>query len=186
MLQRLGGIATFTSELVARLAESGVELADTRKTTPGWRRLEKYAVRCGGGTNHRHDLADAAMVKDNHLTARAGERSPAGLRACVRQLRHVLPPGARFYVEVRSHAELEAVLQEGAPAIQLDGFDAQALRDAAAWVRLQPFPHPLLEATGSVDPDDIETIAAAGVTRISVDALTTRAPAVDLRMALVP
>lgn len=184
-LQRLSGIATFTAEFVARLAGRNVELTDTRKTTPGWRYLEKYAVRCGGGANHRLDLADAAMIKDDHLIARAGVRNPEALQICVRELRSALPAHTFFYVEVQNQVELEAVFSEQVPAIQLDGFDIQALRDAVEWVRHQPPPHPLLEATGSVDPDRLEAIAATGVTRISVDALTTRAPAIDMRMVII-
>lgn len=185
-LQRLSGIATRTDELVRQLAGRGVELTDTRKTTPGWRRLEKYAVRCGGGGNHRHDLADAAMIKDNHLFARAGGRGPEALRLCIRELRATLPTGALFYVEVQSRGELEAVVAERVPAIQLDGFDLAGLAEAVAWVRQQPPPHPILEATGSVEPEYLESLAATGVTRISVDALTSRVTAVDLRMILIP
>jgi nicotinate-nucleotide pyrophosphorylase (carboxylating) len=185
-LQRLSGIATLTAKLGARLAGRSIELADTRKTAPGWRWLEKYAVRCGGGVNHRMDLADAAMIKDNHLIARAESRSPEVLRQCIRKLRPELPPGFLFYVEVQSQPELEAVFAEGVPAIQLDGFSLAGLRDAVRWVRLQPPPHPILEATGSVEPELLEAIADTGVTRISVDALTTRAPAIDMRMFLLP
>jgi nicotinate-nucleotide pyrophosphorylase (carboxylating) len=186
MLQRLSAVATLTAKLAARLTGHDTELADTRKTTPGWRGLEKYAVRCGGGTNHRLDLSDAAMIKDNHLIARIGRRDPSGLRTCVRELAAALAPGAVFYVEVQDRAELEAVCQEAVPAIQLDGFDIDGLRDAVEWVRTQPPPHPLLEATGSIDPDLIEAIAATGVGRISIDAVTTRATAIDMRMFLVP
>ena len=185
-LQRLSGIATLTAKLAVRLAGRDVELADTRKTTPGWRWLEKYAVRCGGGTNHRLDLSDAAMIKDNHLIAFSGGRGPEVLRASVRKLRSALPPGFFFYVEVQSQAELEAVVQEVVPAIQLDGFDLAGLREAVRWVQTQPPPHPILEATGSVEPDHIEAIAATGVNRISVDALTTRVSVIDMRMFLLP
>lgn len=186
MLQRLSGIATLTAQLVARVAGREVELTDTRKTTPGWRHLEKYSVRCGGGTNHRFDLSDAAMIKDNHVIAHAGKRTTDGLRRCVADLRAALAPGALFYVEVRDQFELEAVFREQAPVVQLDGFDLQALRDAVEWVHRQPHPHPILEATGSVSPEHLEAIAATGVNRISVDALTTRAVAIDMRMVLVP
>ena len=143
-------------------------------------------MRCGGGANHRLDLADAAMIEDNHLIARAGERHPEALQMRIRELRAALPAQAFRYVEVRSQAELKAALSEQLPAIQFDGFGIQALREAVKWVHDQPSPHALLEATGSVDPASLKVIAATGLTRISVDALTTQAPAIDMRMVLVP
>jgi nicotinate-nucleotide pyrophosphorylase len=104
----------------------------------------------------------------------------------IRELRTALPAQALCYVEVRSQAELEAAFSEQLPAIQFDGFGIQALREAVKWVRDQPPPQPLREATGSVDPASLEAIAANGLTRIAADALTTQAPAIGMRMVLVP
>lgn len=189
VLQRLSGIATRTAAFVRRAGSVGVY--DTRKTTPGWRALEKYAVRCGGGGNHRMDLADAAMIKENHLVAAHGRTGADVLAAAVRACRERLPAGVRLYVEVEDRAELEAALAAAGDrradlVIMLDDFDLEDLRAAVAHVRRLPAPRPQLEATGGVTLERAEALAATGVDRVSAGSLTHSAPALDLSLKIRP
>jgi nicotinate-nucleotide pyrophosphorylase (carboxylating) len=182
LAMRLSGIATGTAELVAQLAGTGVRLADTRKTTPGLRLLEKYAVRCGGGVNHRLGLDDAAMLKENHL-AWSGGVGPA-----VAAVRAAAPWPTRLIVEAETEAEAEAALRAGADAVLLDGFPAEDLRRLVprlrdlARARGTPV---VLEASG-VQPGDLRAHAASGVDLISSSAPATRAPWLDISMRFAP
>jgi nicotinate-nucleotide pyrophosphorylase (carboxylating) len=176
LAMRLSGVATATAALVAELAGSGVRLADTRKTTPGLRVLEKYAVRCGGGVNHRLGLDDAAMLKENHL-AWAGGVGPA-----VAAVRAAAPWPARVIVEAETAAEAEAAVRAGADALLLDEFTpaelaalVPRLRQLAAGAAL------VLEASG-VQPDALAAVAACGVDLISTSAPVTRSAWLDLSM----
>ena len=180
VLRKLSGVATLTARFVAAVGDLPVEILDTRKTTPGWRDLEKYAVRCGGGHNHRLRLDDGAMVKENHLMAAFGRTGPTALAEAVRRLRAALPAGFPLCIEVEDAAELEAVADEGLEVILLDNFDVGGLRRAVAYVRSRPGPHPKLEATGGVTLESVRGIAETGVDRISIGALTHSAPALDL------
>lgn len=182
VIRRLSGIATLTSRFVAAVAGLPVQILDTRKTTPGWRELEKYAVRTGGGTNHRRRLDDAAMLKENHLLAAFGRTGPAAIAEAVRRLRTSLPEGFPIYVEVENDDELAAVADEHIDVVMLDGFDLPSLRRAVAYVRSRAKPHPLIEATGGVTLATVRAIAETGVDRISVGALTHSAPALDLSL----
>ena len=182
--RHLSGVATLTAAFVAALAGLATAIYDTRKTLPGWRELEKYAVRCGGGRNHRMRLDDAAMVKENHLLTGLGRTGPAAIVEAVTRIRRAHPHGLPIYVEVEDRAELEAVLGLGAglavDVVMLDNFALDELRRAVAWVRSRPGPHPLLEATGGVTLATVRAVAETGVDRISVGALTHSAPALDL------
>jgi nicotinate-nucleotide pyrophosphorylase (carboxylating) len=180
VLRRLSGVATLTARFVDAVKGLPVRILDTRKTTPGWRDLEKYAVRCGGGVNHRLRLDDGAMVKENHLTAAFGRTGPAAVAEAVRRLKAALPAGFPVCVEVEDEVELAAVADEGLEVVMLDNFDLDALRRAVAYVRGRPGPRPLLEATGGVTLENVRAVAETGVDRISVGALTHSAPALDL------
>jgi nicotinate-nucleotide pyrophosphorylase (carboxylating) len=174
-LQRLSGIATFTRAMTARVAGSNAVLVDTRKTTPGWRVLEKYAVRQGGGRNHRLGLYDGVLIKNNHLTA-VGGISEAVRRAKARD-HHLL----KIEVEVTELEGLEEALNAGADLILLDNMDDATLRQAVEITRGRA----LLEASGAMTPDRLAKAAATGVNFISMGALTHSAPAVDIHLRLV-
>ncbi|MEA5444112.1 carboxylating nicotinate-nucleotide diphosphorylase, partial [Cyanobium gracile] len=178
LAMRLSGIATATAALVQVLAGTGVRLADTRKTTPGLRVLEKYAVRCGGGCNHRLGLDDAAMLKENHL-AWSG-----GVAVAVAAVRASAPWPARLIVEAETAAEAEAAVRAGADAVLLDDFSPAAL--AALVPRLRGLaPSVLLEASG-VRPEQLAAYAATGIDLISTSAPVTRSPWLDLSMRFDP
>jgi nicotinate-nucleotide pyrophosphorylase (carboxylating) len=185
-LRHLSGVATLTARFVEAVAGTRARILDTRKTTPGWRDLEKHAVRCGGGENHRMRLDDAAMLKENHLLASVGRTGPAAIAAAVERLRTALPPDVPLHVEVESLEELEAVLPLRPDVVMLDGLDLGDVRRAVVRVRASAEPRPLVEATGGVTLENVEALAATGVDRISVGALTHSAPALDLSMRFVP
>jgi nicotinate-nucleotide pyrophosphorylase (carboxylating) len=174
-LQRLSGIATFTRSMVAQVAGSKAFLVDTRKTTPGWRVLEKYAVRLGGGRNHRLGLYDAVLIKNNHLTA-VGSISQA-----VRQAKAKAHPLLKVEVEVTDLKGLEEALNSGADRILLDNMDDAALKKAVDLTRGRA----LLEASGGMTKERLPKAAATGVDFISMGALTHSAPAVDIHLRLV-
>ena len=174
-LQRLSGIATFTRAMAAQVAGSPAVLVDTRKTTPGWRVLEKYAVRLGGGRNHRLGLYDGVLIKNNHLTA-VGEIREAVERAKARA-HHLL----KVEVEVTDLQGLEEALNAGADLILLDNMDDATLKKAVQLTRGRA----LLEASGSMTKDRLPKVAATGVNLISMGALTHSAPAVDIHLRLV-
>ena len=178
LAMRLSGIASATANLARSLAGSGVRLADTRKTTPGLRVLEKYAVRCGGGVNHRLGLDDAAMLKENHL-AWGG-----GIAAAVTAVRSTAPWPARLIVEAETAGEAEAAVRAGADGVLLDEFSPADLADlvprlrALAAERGAPV---VLEASG-VQPEHLATYAASGIDLISSSAPITRSPWLDISM----
>ena len=175
LAMRLSGIATATARLVAQLDGSGVRLADTRKTTPGLRVLEKYAVRCGGGVNHRLGLDDAAMLKENHL-AWAG-----GVAAAIAAVRAAAPWPARVIVEAETAAEAQAAVEAGADGVLLDEFSPEELRELVPRLRsLSPRPV-VLEASG-VQPDQLRAYGATGIDLISTSAPVTRSSWLDLSM----
>jgi nicotinate-nucleotide pyrophosphorylase (carboxylating) len=183
-IQRLSGVATMTRRYVDAVAGTGAAILDTRKTTPGWRDLEKYAVRCGGGQNHRRGLYDAVLVKDNHLgvLTRAGSADAVGeLAVMLAGARRRLGPDGFVEVEVDTPEQFEAALRLPLDVILLDNMTpeqmrrAVALRDAAGLRgRVK------IEASGGVTLATVGAIAACGVERISVGALTHSAPAVDI------
>jgi nicotinate-nucleotide pyrophosphorylase (carboxylating) len=172
-LQRLSGIASLTAQFVAAVTGTGARILDTRKTTPGWRSLEKYAVRAGGGLNHRMDLSSSVLVKDNHLAALDGK---VGL--AVRRARELAPVGVRIEVECTTVAQVEAAIDAGADIILLDNMSLDRLRECVerAAGRAQ------LEASGGVSLATVRAIAETGVDFISVGALTHSAPAMNLAL----
>ena len=180
LAMRLSGIATATAALVAELEGSGVRLADTRKTTPGLRTLEKYAVRCGGGINHRMGLDDAAMLKENHI-AWAG-----GITAAVMAVREQAPWPARLIVEAESDAQALEAVRAGADGVLLDEFSPEQLRVLVPRLRQlardrQGAGAVVLEASG-IQPADLSAYAATGIDVISTSAPVTRSRWLDLSM----
>jgi nicotinate-nucleotide pyrophosphorylase (carboxylating) len=184
LLGRLGGIASLTHRFVEAVTGTGTRILDTRKTTPGWRALEKYAVRAGGGESHRTSLADAAMVKENHLHAAFGATGPDAIREAVARCRSALAPGVSLCVEVEDDAEVEAALDAGVDVLMLDGFDLGGVRRAVRLVRSRPPPRPKVEVTGGVTVENVAAFAAAGADRVSVGALTHSAPALDVHLRI--
>ena len=178
-LQRLCGIATMTRDFKSRLSGLKTELLDTRKTTPGLRALEKYAVRMGGGTNHRARLDDGILMKNNHLSLAGGIRT-AVERA--RSLRPGVAPHLSIEVEVRSAVELEEAIAAGAEAVLLDNMTPAQVRDCVARAagRVQ------LEVSGGISAENIRAYAETGVDSISVGALTHSAPAADIHFLIQP
>jgi nicotinate-nucleotide pyrophosphorylase (carboxylating) len=172
-MQRLSGVATVTRTFVDAVKGTSTRILDTRKTTPGWRALEKYAVRAGGGFNHRMDLASAVLIKDNHLAAVDGN-----IGLAVRRARKVAPPGASVEVECDSVEQVEAALDAGADIILLDNMSISML---AQCVR-RTDKRAILEASGGVNLKTVRAIAETGVDWISIGALTHSAPALDLAL----
>ncbi|NPB09825.1 MAG: carboxylating nicotinate-nucleotide diphosphorylase [Thermodesulfobacteria bacterium] len=177
-LLHLSGIATYTRNLVDRVKDLPVRVVDTRKTTPGLRVLEKYAVTVGGGANHRFGLYDGVIIKDNHLKA-CGSVTVA-LKRAKKNLSHVY----RIEVEVSSLEELKEALAAGAELILLDNMDLETMRQAVKMVK-ETNPEVLVEASGGVTPENVREIAETGVDLISVGRLTHSAPAADLHLELV-
>lgn len=176
LLGRLCGIATLTSRYAEAVAGSKARVYDTRKTTPGWRLLEKFAVRCGGGQNHRTGLYDAVLIKDNHLAlADEAGLTPGGAVSRAREQQ----PGRVIEVEVDTLNQLRDVLPAGPDIVLLDNMSNDQLREAIAQ-RDKAAPGVVLEASGGVRLSTIGPIAATGVDRISVGALTHSAIGLDL------
>jgi nicotinate-nucleotide pyrophosphorylase (carboxylating) len=176
-LLRLSGVATLTRRYVDLIADLPVLLLDTRKTTPGWRLLEKYAVRCGGGHNHRLGLADGVLIKDNHLAA-LGSRLDAIAQA-VNQARAMHGHGIPLEIEVDNLDQLDRALPCGPDIVLLDNMPAALLREAVRR-RNAMAPGVRLEASGGVNLTTVRAIAETGVDRISVGALTHSAVALDI------
>ncbi len=173
-LQRLSGIATLTARYVQELEGTGARLVDTRKTTPGLRSLEKYAVRCGGGSNHRHGLSDGVLVKDNHIAILG--RQGVSLQAAVARARAAAPHGLRVEVEVDRLDQIEDVIAGGADIVLLDNMPAPVLAEAVRLVAGRA----LTEASGGITLANARACAEAGVDLISVGALTHSARALDI------
>ena len=174
LLGHLSGVATATAAFVARVVGTNARIADTRKTTPGLRALEKYAVRMGGGINHRFGLSDAVMIKDNHLIAAGGVL--AALEAARRRVGHLV----KIEVEVTTLAQLEEVLEAGADVVLLDNMDLATMVEAVRLVggRL------VVEASGGITLDNVAEVARTGVDVISVGWITHSAPALDVALDL--
>ncbi len=178
-LQRLSGIATRTARYVAAVSGMKSVILDTRKTTPGWRALEKYAVRCGGGTNHRFGLYDAVLIKDNHIAFLAflGEADPVS--TAILQAKAKAPAGMIIEVEVDSLDQFDRALNCHPDIILVDNLGPEVLTEAVRR-RDSLAPGVLLEASGGVNLQTVAGLAATGVDRISVGALTHSAPALDI------
>jgi len=175
LLQRLSGIATLTRAYVEALRGTKAQVLDTRKTTPGLRDLEKYAVRVGGGRNHRFGLFDGILLKENHI------RAAGGVREAVRRAKEGAPHYLKVEVEVTSLEELEEALAAGADLILLDNFSPEAIREAVRRVAGRV----PLEASGNMTLERARMAAEAGVDYVSVGALTHSAKALDLSLLVV-
>jgi nicotinate-nucleotide pyrophosphorylase (carboxylating) len=176
-LQRLSGVATQTALYVAAVHGTNAVILDTRKTTPGWRILEKYAVRCGGGHNHRMGLYDAVLIKDNHIAWLAGGTDPIG--RAISAARSSAPAGTVVEVEVDTLDQLDRALECAPDIILVDNLGAESLAEAIRR-RGARAPRVLLEASGGVTQATVGELARTGVDRISVGALTHSAPALDI------
>ncbi|MFQ1749616.1 carboxylating nicotinate-nucleotide diphosphorylase [Aeromonas veronii] len=173
-VQTLSGVATLTARYVAELEGTDCRLLDTRKTIPGLRTAQKYAVTCGGGKNHRIGLYDAYLIKENHILA------CGGIAEAINEARH-LNPGKAVEVEVESLAELEQALAANADIVMLDNFDVAMMREAVAINQGRA----KLEVSGNVTLDTLAEFAATGVDFISVGALTKHVRALDLSMRFI-
>lgn len=175
LLQRLSGVATGTARYVEATHGTKARIVDTRKTTPGLRTLEKAAVRHGGGSNHRYNLGDGVLIKDNHLAAVGG---PDRVARAITLARQNAPHTARIEVEVTTLEELDQALAAGADIVMLDNMDLATMREAVA----RNAGRALLEASGGVTLETVGEIARTGVDLISVGALTHSAPALDISL----
>lgn len=186
-LQRLCGVATLTRRFVDAVAGTGAVIMDTRKTTPGWRLLEKYAVRCGGGWNHRMGLYDAILIKDNHLAAFTVEQTGAAVTDLLKRAASLKPPPAFVEVEADCLARVEQLLRvAGVDVVMLDNFAVADVRRAVELRDTLDLRDKVkLEASGGVTLDTVRSIAATGVDRISIGAITHSAVALDLSLKRV-
>lgn len=173
-LQRLSGIATLTARFVETVKDLSVRICDTRKTTPGLRYLERYAVRTGGGYNHRFGLYDAVLIKDNHIAV------CGGITQAVQRVRRALPHTMKVEVECTTLGQVQEALEAGVDIILLDNMMIDELREAVRIAKGRAF----LEASGGVRLDTVRQIAETGVDAISIGALTHSAPALDIKLEL--
>ena len=174
LLQHMSGVATAAAEAVRLTEGTGVSIADTRKTLPGLRALQKYAVICGGGKNHRFNLSDAAMLKDNHIDA------GGGIEKTVRALREKAGHTVKIEVETRNMDEVAQAVAAGADIIMLDNMTAEEMKKAVAFINGRA----LTEASGNITAENIREKAASGVDIISMGALTHSVTALDISMKI--
>ena len=172
LMQRMSGIATRTAEAVKQVEGTNAKICDTRKTTPGLRVIEKYAVKVGGGTNHRFNLADGILIKDNHIVA-AGS-----ITAAVRAARANAPHTLKIEVEVETFDELDEALAAGADIIMLDNMSCEDMKKAVGIVNGRA----LTEASGNMGDRDLKEVASCGVDLISIGALTHSVRALDISL----
>ncbi|MDQ0872029.1 nicotinate-nucleotide pyrophosphorylase (carboxylating) [Paenibacillus sp. V4I3] len=177
LMQRLSGIATKTREFVDALEGVPTRLVDTRKTTPGHRLLEKYAVRVGGGHNHRFGLYDAVMIKDNHI------KGSGGITQAIQAARQQIPHTMKIEVEVENFDQLHEALAAGADIIMLDNMIPAKMKEAVSIIKSKA-PHIVVEGSGSVTPQTIKAMAETGVDVISVGRLTYSVAALDISLDL--
>jgi len=177
LMQRMSGIATLTRQYVDAIAGTNAHILDTRKTIPGLRILDKYAVRCGGGQNHRLDLSDGILIKNNHISL------GGGLEKVLKRAHELRQPGQTIDVEVRTFDELKIALDNGAESLLLDNMTPEEVKKAVGIVRERGLNIPV-EASGGINLENVRKYALAGVDYISVGALTHSAVAVDLSMKI--
>lgn len=177
-LQLLSAVATHARHYVDAVAGTGAIIVDTRKTLPGLRLAQKYAVKCGGGTNHRIGLYDGILIKENHIIA-AG-----GVEAALRAARKIAPPRVFIQIEVETLQDLRTALNAGATLILLDNFDLDDLSEAAVLNARLTNKAAVLEASGGITLDNVRAVAKTGVDRISIGSLTKDIKAIDLSMRL--
>lgn len=175
LVQRLCGIATLTAKFVEQVRPLPVKIVDTRKTTPGLRCFEKYAVRVGGGHNHRFSLSDGVMIKDNHLAA------VGSIDKAVALVRAAVPHTIKIEVEAETLVQVKECLDCGVEIIMLDNMDCETMRQAVQMAKGRA----ILEASGGVNLDNVRQVAETGVDIISIGALTHSAPACDISMRIV-
>ena len=174
LLQHMSGIATLTNECVKQIEGTEATIADTRKTLPGLRSLQKYAVTCGGGKNHRYNLSDCAMLKDNHIDAKGG------ITPAVKALREKIGHTVKIEVETRTLEEVKEALSAGADIIMLDNMDNETMAEAVKIVNKKA----LLEASGNLTPERLRSVALLGVDILSIGALTHSVTAFDVSMRM--
>ena len=174
LLQHMSGIATLTNECVKQIEGTEATIADTRKTLPGLRSLQKYAVTCGGGKNHRYNLSDCAMLKDNHIDAKGG------ITPAVKALREKIGHTVKIEVETRTLEEVKEALSAGADIIMLDNMDNDTMAEAVKIVDKKA----LLEASGNLTPERLRSVALLGVDILSIGALTHSVSAFDISMRM--
>ena len=179
LLGRLCGVATLTRAYVEAVEGTRARIADTRKTTPGLRALEKHAVLCGGGVNHRFGLDDAILIKDNHIAV------CGGVAESIRRAKAAAGHLMKVEVEVDGLDQLDEALAERPDVIMLDNFTLPMLREAVERAKASPFGRPVLEASGGVTLETVRGIAETGVDVISVGALTHSAPSLDIGLDVV-
>ena len=179
-LQRLSGIASQTAQYIAKVRGLDVRITDTRKTTPGLRSLEKYAVRMGGGQNHRLHLGDGILIKDNHLVALRS--LGMSLKDIVTRAKQNAPQGLKVEVEVNTTQEALDAVEAGADIIMLDNMSPEEMRHVASLMPRQV----KIEASGGITLDNVQTVAGTGVNLISVGALTHSSKALDISLELEP
>ena len=177
LMQRMSGIATMTRRYVDEVRQTGAKILDTRKTIPGLRILDKYAVRCGGGENHRLDLSDGILIKNNHISL------GGGIVKALEGAKERRKPGQTIDIEVRNSAELELALEHGAESLLLDNMTPAEVKKAVALVRERGLNIPI-EASGGITLENVRKYALSGPDYISVGALTHSATAVDLSMRI--
>lgn len=177
-VQRLCGVATLTARYVAAVDGYPAQIVDTRKTTPGWRSLEKYAVQVGGAKNHRHGLFDGILIKDNHI------RAAGSITDAISNARHMAPHGLKIEIEAASLEEAREAGAAGAEIILLDNMNPELLAETVKMLRGE-FPAVKIEASGGVNLETVRAVAASGVDFISVGALTHSAPAIDISLDLI-
>ena len=174
LIQHMSGIATLTSECVAQIQGTNATIADTRKTLPGLRALQKYAVTCGGGKNHRFNLSDCAMLKDNHIDAKGG------ITPAVKALREKIGHTVKIEVETRTLDEVREAVEAGADIIMLDNMDNDTMAQAVEIARGKA----LLEASGNLTRERLASVARVGVDILSIGALTHSVSAFDISMRM--
>jgi nicotinate-nucleotide pyrophosphorylase (carboxylating) len=175
-LQMLSAVATKTKRFADAIATTKAVIVDTRKTLPGLRLAQKYAVTCGGGINHRFGLYDGILIKENHIIA-AG-----GIKQALNKAQEIVSPEVFIQIEVESLQELQEALTAGARMILLDNFTLNQLHDAVACARQQTGVHVVLEASGNITLNNVRQVAETGIDRISVGSLTKDIQAIDLSM----
>lgn len=184
-LQHLSGIATLTRHFVERVKAFAVTIVDTRKTIPGLRELEKYAVRMGGGTNHRMGLFDHILLKENHFQTSPFRGLPDGYARAIQEARKKAKKNVLVIAESRTLKEAQEAARAGADIVMLDNMSLHEMRTAVSLIKGEHGDkRPLLEASGGVNLENVEAVAACGVDRISVGSITLSAPPVDLAMYL--
>jgi len=179
LLQHMSGVATRTAEAVREVSGTKTLIKDTRKTTPGMRALEKYAVKCGGGSNHRFNLADGALIKDNHIRAAGGiESAVRRMRSAARYTARENPVPMLIEVETESLGQVSQALTAGADIIMLDNMPSEMMAEAVKIINGRA----LTEASGNMDKRDLRAIAETGVDFISIGALTHSVKALDISL----